>query len=103
MRLFERRNEVDALERELALPSARRIEAIRRHGAIGHVGGAVDVENPTLVETLQQIAKTVHDHLMGDDQHALAAVLARDRLDDAAQAQDHVAPALAARRAEIEL
>src|SRR5438552_2600798 len=103
MRLLERRDEVDALEHELALPSAYGIEAIRRHGAIGHVGGAVDLEDAALVEALEQVTKAVHDHLVGDDQHALAAVLARDGLDDAAQAQDHVAPALAARRAEIEL
>ena len=38
-----------------------------------------------------------------DDQHALAAVLARQHVEHAAQAQDHVAPALAAGRPKIEL
>ena len=40
---------------------------------------------------------------MADDEDPLAPVLARQRVDDVAQAQDHVAPALAAGRAEVEL
>ena len=56
-----------------------------------------------LVEPLEQVAQAVDDHLVGDDQHAVAAVLARQHVEQAAQAQDHVAPALAAGRAEVEL
>ena len=51
----------------------------------------------------QEVAETVHDHLVRHDQHAFAAVLAHDGVEQAAQAQDHVAPAFAARRTEIEL
>src|SRR2546423_13124816 len=40
---------------------------------------------------------------MGDDEHALAPILARDRINHAAQAQDHVAPTLAAGRTVVEL
>ena len=56
-----------------------------------------------LVEALEQVAEAVDDDLVGDDEHALAAVLARHRVEEAAQAQDHVAPAFAAGRPEIEL
>ena len=61
------------------------------------------VEDLLLVEALEQVAQAVDDDLVGDDQHALAPVLARQHVDHAAQAQDHVAPALAAGRPEIEL
>ena len=56
-----------------------------------------------LVEPLEQVAQAVDDHLVGDDEDAVAAVLARQHVEEAAQAQDHVAPALAAGRAEVEL
>ena len=52
---------------------------------------------------LEQVAQAIDGHLMADDQYALAPVLARDRVEHAAQPQDHVAPAFAARWAEIEL
>ena len=52
---------------------------------------------------LQQIAKTSNDDLMADDEHALAPIVARQRVYDAAQSQDNVAPAFAARRTKVKL
>ena len=58
---------------------------------------AIDFENLPFVHAFEQVTKAVDDHLVADYQYAFAPVFARDRVDDIAQAQDHVAPAFAAR------
>ena len=49
----------------------------------------------------QQVAEAIDDDLVADDQHPFAPVFAGDGVEHAAQAQDDVAPAFAARWAEI--
>ena len=80
----------------------RRVELIRGDAAVRHIGRAVDLEDLLLVHALQQVAEAVDDDLVADDEHAFASILAADGIDHAAQAQDDIAPALAAGRAEIE-
>src|SRR5204863_4225878 len=54
----------------------------------------VDREQLRLSEVLEDVAHAEHDHGVADDQYALAAVLARNHLGYAAQAEYHIAPAL---------
>lgn len=70
---------------------------------VGHVDRAVDLQDLRFVQALEQVAETVDDHLEADDEHALAYVIPPKYLEQAAQAQDHIAPALAAWRTKIEL
>ena len=51
---------------------------------------------------LEQVAEAIDRDLVRNDQHALAAEVALERIHHAAQAQDHVAPAFAARWPEVE-
>jgi hypothetical protein len=99
---FERRDEIDQADGQLAALAQRGVEGIRSDGAVRHVAGAVLREDRRLVHPLQQVAEAIDDDLVRHDQHALARILARHCVEDAAQAQDDVAPALAAGRAEIE-
>ena len=55
-----------------------------------------------LVELLEDVAEAQHHDLVADDQHAPVAIMEVDRVEHRAQAQDHVGPALAARRPVIE-
>ena len=55
-----------------------------------------------LVELLEDVAEAQHDDLVADDQHAPVAIMEVDRVEHRAQAQDHVGPALAARRPVVE-
>ncbi len=63
----------------------------------------VEREHLRLVEAVEQIAQAVDDHLVADDEDAIAPIFARQHVEKAAQAQDHVAPAFAAGRAKVEL
>src|SRR5690348_1488595 len=51
---------------------------------------------------LQDVAHAQNHHSMADDQNSLAAVFTRQHFGSAAQAEDDIAPALAARRPVIE-
>ena len=55
------------------------------------------------VQPFEQITQAVHDDLMRNDDDAPLRIIAAQHFDETAQAQDDVAPALAARRTEIEL
>src|SRR4051812_22544133 len=52
---------------------------------------------------LKEIAKTEYDDGMTDNEHPLAAVLARNHLHRASQPQNHIAPALSTGRSVVEL
>src|SRR3712207_8526218 len=54
----------------------------------------------SLVHALQQVAQAEHDNLVRHDQHPPSAVVQPDGVDQAAQPQDDVAPALPARSEE---
>src|SRR5687768_18296321 len=73
------------------------------HRAVRNVGFPIQLQYLRFVHPFEQVAKTIDDDLMRNDQHTLAAILARHRIDDAAQPQDHVAPAFTAWRPEIKL
>src|SRR5215210_5922614 len=101
--LFERCYEVEVAERELPALAQVRSELVSRDRAVGDLLRAIDGEYLFFGHPLEKVAKAEHCDLMSDDQDALAPVVARDRINDAAQAQDHIAPAFAAGRAMIEL
>src|SRR5690606_38429481 len=102
-RFLQRHDEVHQTGNQLTLAAHAGIELVGGHAAVGHVALAVDFEHALLVHAFEQVAHAGDDHLMADDQHALAAVAAGDGVEHAAQPQDDVAPAFAAGRAEIEL
>ena len=63
----------------------------------------VDVEDLLLRHVLDEVAQAQDDDLVRDDEHALAGIVERDGVERAAQPKDHVAPALPAGRAVVEL
>src|SRR6185503_3685788 len=81
------------------------VEDVFGNPAICDVPGFVDLENPALIELLEEIAQTQHDHLMRDDEHARSrlAVMEAQRIEERSQSQNDVGPTLAARRAIVEL
>jgi len=85
------------------VPTRGRLEFILRDAAVRNVGLPIQRQDLRFRQTFEEVAKTVHDHLVRDDQHALSAVFAGHRVEHAAQPQDDVAPALAAGRTKIEL
>ena len=64
----------------------------RKHdGAVWHVGYAVEIHYLRFVHPFEQIRKQIDDDLMRERSHALTAVLARHRVDHAAQRTNHIA------------
>src|SRR2546429_5178051 len=88
---------------ELAVSSQVRIEFVRGDGAVSNLFGTIKREDLFFGHALKQVAKTVDDDLMTNNQHTLAAIVARDRLIHASQPQDDIAPTLAARRSVVKL
>jgi cation diffusion facilitator family transporter len=78
------------------------IEAIVGDRAIRDVALPVNLQDARFVERFEDVAHAQHDDLMREDHHALAGIMKRDRVEDGAEAQDDVAPALAAWRTMIE-
>ena len=79
------------------------VEAVLGDRAVRDIAFGVDRQDLLLRHGLEKIAQAEHDDLVADDQHAAAAVVQGDRVERAAQAQDDVAPALAAGRPVVEL
>mgnify|MGYP001087546719 CR=1 FL=1 len=77
----EQRN--DRVRAQHAEPSTKRgvRKAILRHTAIRDISLPVDRKDGLLVHSLEQIAKTVHDDLMGDDEHAIPGVVPAELFD----------------------
>ncbi len=71
--------------------------------AIGNIILVVERENFFFRHAFKQVTKTEDDDRVRDDQDTLAAVFARHRVHDTAEAKDHVAPSLAARRTMVKL
>lgn len=69
------------------------VEAILGDGAVRHVGLGINLEICLLRHVLKQVTQAQDNDLMPDNQHAAAAVVERDRIERASQAQDNVAPA----------
>src|SRR5919107_1029474 len=79
------------------------VPAVGRDGAVRQRGVAVDVEQLLLGKLLQNEPER-HDHrLVGEDPQPRAVVVHAERVEHAAHPQRDVAPALAARRAVVEL
>ncbi len=78
------------------------VEIVGADAAVEHVGLLVDGEDLMFVEFLEDVAEAQHDDLVANDQHAPVAIMQVDRVEHRAKAQDHVRPALAARRPVIE-
>src|SRR4029078_8795104 len=79
-----------------------RLELVGRDAAIQHLGLLVDAEDRAFIQLLEDVAETQYDHLVADDQHPTVAIMEVDRAEHRAKAQDHVGPALAARRPVVE-
>src|SRR4029078_10962632 len=79
-----------------------RLELVGRDAAIQHLGLLVDAEDRAFMQLLEDVAEKQYDHLVADDQHPTVAIMEVDRVEHRAKAQDHVGPALAARRPVVE-
>jgi hypothetical protein len=84
------------------LPDAG-VEAVLSDGAVCDIALSVDRQDLLLRHVLEKIAQAQNDNLMPDDQHAAAAMVERDRIEGTSQAQEDVAPALAAGWPIVEL
>src|SRR5689334_3244483 len=80
-----------------------RVEFVRSDGTVGYLFLFIDSQNLLFRHSLQQITKAVDGDLVGEDEYALAAVVAREGVNHTAEAQDDVAPAFAPWRPVIEL
>src|SRR5438067_13830395 len=88
---------------KLTVSSQVRIEFVRGDGAVSNLFGTIKREDLFFGHALKQVAKTVDDDLMTNNQHALAAIVARDCLIHTPQPQHDIAPTLAARRSVVKL
>src|SRR5688500_12766647 len=94
--LLERSDEVEEVEPKLSAGCGSFVVDVRCHRAVRDFVLAIDPENLLLGHVLDEISHAEDDDRVADEQHPLAAVLARDHLDRAAKTEDDVAPALAA-------
>src|SRR5665811_1918727 len=101
--LFERRNEVEELETEVAAGAECLIVLVKTDGTVRDIGFLVNGKQLRFREVLEYVAHAEHDDRVADDENALAAVLTRDHLGRAAQPEDDVAPAFSSGRAVVEL
>src|SRR5437868_10967361 len=85
------------------MPSKMRREFVRGDRTVGYFLLLINRQDLLFRHSLQQITKTVDGDLVGNDQDALAPVVASDGVNHAAKTQDHIAPTLASRRPVIEL
>src|SRR3569833_1082336 len=87
----------------VSLALRRYLASIIGDRAIGNVTGGVDFENLLLVEFFQKVSETQHNALVRNNQHAAAGVVQTQRVQRTAQAQNDIAPTLAAGRPMVEL
>ena len=78
------------------------LEVICGNSAIQDLCLCVDVEDFAFIELLENVAKAEHDNLVADDQNTPVAIMEVDRVEHRSEAEDHIGPALAARRPMIE-
>src|SRR5512141_3092232 len=93
---LEWRNEVEELEAKLAFGACGWVVNVGGHRTVRDFVLAVDSHYLLFGHLLEQIPHAENDDRMSDEKNALAAVLSRDHFRCAAQAQNHVAPALSA-------
>ena len=79
------------------------VEAVFSDRAVRDIAFGINLQDPLLRHVLEKIAQAQHHDLMTHDQDAAAAMVQGDRVERTPEAQDDVTPALAARRAVIEL
>lgn len=77
---FHRGGEVEQTQRHFAMPPFIPVKLVKRHGAVDDLGFFVNGEYLFLGHALHQIAEAQDNDLMGDQKHALAPVLARERV-----------------------
>jgi len=100
--LLERCDEVEELEAQIPARTECLIVLVKCDGAIGNLLLFVDREQLGLCQVLDDVAHAENYDGVTDNQHALAAILPRNHLGGAAQAENDIAPALASRRPMIE-
>jgi hypothetical protein len=79
------------------------LDSVHRDAAIGNIGFAVYRQYLLFIHALEQISETIHDDLMGHDQHTVLDMIAPQDLDNTPHTQDHIAPTFSAGRSEVEL
>ena len=70
-----------------------RLQNVFRDAAIRDISLGIDREDPSLVKVLEQISHAQDDHLVGDDQDALSAVMQAYGVEHASQPEDDIAAA----------